>query len=106
MSIDREGHRLLDLRGAEEEAEAQRARTFKDTFKEGAPEIPEAQLVFSPGGGMGVAIRGSKFVCHLPKGYSGPGLELALIDRGRYIVTFPDKPPLLVNPQTGVTSPL
>lgn len=104
--IDRKDARLLDRRFEEEDAAARAEKAFGETYTEGAPPVPGAQLVYSPNAGVGVAIEGAKFVCPLPKNYTGPHLELALIDGGRLIVTHPDLPPLLVDPQQGTTRPL
>lgn len=102
--MDRNDARLLDMRQADETAAAEREAESASRFKPGPP--PDAQLVFNPDKGVGVAVRGARLVCPLPAGYSGPALELALIDGGRLIVTHPDKPPLLIDPQHGTTSPL
>lgn len=104
--MDRKDARLLDRRFEEEEAAARAEQAYAGKFTDGAPPIPGAQLVYSHGAGVGVAIEGAKFVCPLPKNYTGPHLELALIDRGRLIVTHPELPPLLVDPQQGTTRPL
>jgi len=106
MSIDRHDARLLDMRLEEEHDLERRERAFKDGFTEGAPPIPNAQLVYSPAGAIGVAVAGARFVCPLPKQYVGPHVELALIDRDRLIVTHPNHPPLLIDPQRGTTQPL
>ena len=102
--MDRNAARLLDKRFDEEEAAANAELSYKATFREGPP--PNAQLVFNPGYGIGVAVKGARFVCPLPKGYQGQGLALALIDKGRLIVTHPDLPPLVIDPHGGVTTPL
>lgn len=106
MAIDRKDARLLDRRFEEEDAAARAERAFGDKITVGAPPIPGAQLVYSAQAGVGVAIEGAHFVCPLPRNYTGPHLELALIDRGRLIVTHPDLPPLLVDPEQGTTRPL
>lgn len=103
--MDRNDVRLLDMRFEEEDALA-RAQAGAANLIQGAPPIPGAQLVYSPAGPIGVAIEGARFVCALPPNYRGPHLELALIDRGRLIVTHPELPPLLVDPQQGTTRPL
>jgi hypothetical protein len=95
--------RLIEMRFEEEEAdEAAEARHRAATM--GAPPIPEAQLVYSHASQtMGVAVRGARFVCPLPKGYEGPGLELAVIPGERLIVVHPNLPALLIQPETGTT---
>ena len=98
--------RLLDRRFEEEELEARAQASASENLRFGAPDIPNAQLVFSPDSGVGVAVKGEKFVCQLPKGYDGRGLELAVIKGGRYIVTHPNHSPLLIDPQRGTTRPL
>lgn len=104
--MDRKDARLLDMRFEEEEAMQRIEQAADGKLVMGAPKIPGAQLVYSPKGIVGVAIEGAQFVCALPKEYTGPALELALIDRGRLIVTHPDHPPLLIDPQRGTTHPL
>jgi hypothetical protein len=98
--------RLFDRRQEEEDQSAALNREFGERYSMGAPELPEAQLVFSPNGGIGVAIKGARYVCRLPKGYSAQGLEIGLIDGGRYIVKHPNHPPLLLDPQSGGTRSL
>ena len=102
--MNRNESRLLDRRFDDEERAANAERLSRETFREGPP--PDAQLVFNPNSGVGVAVKGAPFVCNLPKGYEGKGLELAVIDRGRLIVTHPDLPALLVDPQRGTTRAL
>lgn len=98
----RRERRLLERRfEAEHEAEAKQ-RLARPSAP--APAIPDAQLVYSPAGKVGVAVRGAQFVCPLPPGYAN--VELALIDGGRLIVVCPTMPPLLINPQTGSAVPL
>jgi hypothetical protein len=104
VSTDRRLARLFERRQADEEQAAQHEAAYAARFKEGPP--PNAQLVFSPDKGVGVAVRGARLVCPLPKGYDGRGLELALIDGDRLIVTHPTRPPLLIDPQLGTTRPL
>jgi hypothetical protein len=71
------------------------------------PSVPDAQLVFDPvSQTMGVAVRHAKFVCRLPKGYGGPGCELAMLEGNKFVVVQPDKATLLINPETGSTRPL
>ena len=68
------------------------------------PKVPQAQLVFNDATQtMGVAVKGGKFVCMLPKGYGGPGCELALLEESKLVVVQPDKPVLLIDPSTGST---
>lgn len=102
--MDRKLARLLDMRQGEENDSAKAEQSFADRFTEGAPELPRAQLVYSPNGPIGVAVEGAKFVCPLPGKYRGPNVSLSLIDRGRYVVTHPDLPPLVINPEAGTTS--
>ena len=74
--------------------------------KYGAPDIPQAQLVYSiEKSRWGVAIKGGKYICQLPREYAGMGLELAMTGEG-IIVIHPDHPPLLINPNNGTTRPL
>lgn len=95
--------RLFEMRQEEEHA-AEEAEARARAMTLGAPAIPDAQLVYNhPTQTMGVAIRGAKFICALPKGYGGPGLELAMIPGNRLIAICPDKPALLIDPQTGTT---
>jgi hypothetical protein len=93
--------RLLDKRFEEEDQSAERNREFGERYTMGAPDLPEAQLVYSPNGGIGVAIKGARFVCALPKGYNARGMELAVIDGGRIVCTHPNHAPLVINPQDG-----
>jgi hypothetical protein len=92
--------RLFDQRletEATNEALENRARFDK-------PAVPDAQILFDPvRQKAGVAIRGAKFICELPEGYGGPGCELAMLEGNRFVVTQPDKSPLLLDPQTGST---
>lgn len=94
--------RLFEMRVAEEfeaeQAEIAAAERVKDV-RFGPP--PEAKLVYSEAG-VGVAVRGARYVCRLPKGYGGPGCELAMVPQG-IIVVQPDKSPLLINPENGTT---
>jgi hypothetical protein len=95
--------RLFEMRLAEEYEAERKEQQAKDPIL-GRPAMPDAQLVFNASTNTaGVAIRGAKFICTLPKGYGGPGCELALIDGGRMIVVQPDHAPLLIDPQTGTT---
>jgi|SRR5580700_4867397 hypothetical protein len=95
--------KLFEMR-LEEEAHDEAAEQKQVALQRGAPPIPEAQLVYNHASGtMGVAVRGAKLICPLPKGYGGPGLELAVIEGERLIAIQPDKPPLLIDPQTGTT---
>jgi hypothetical protein len=99
--------RLLDKR-FEDEHDAARAETaISPHFREGPPPIPDAQIVVNMAKGTtGVAVKGARYVCQLPKGYAGPALELAAIEGNRFIVTHPNHVPLLIDPQTGATRPL
>jgi len=74
----------------------------------GAPEIPKAQLVFTGdrGGGLGVAVQGGKYVCKLPKGYRGEGLELAITENGQLLAIHPEHAPLVIDPSDGSVRPL
>lgn len=104
---DRHDLALFEKRQEQEHVASERRDAFSDRYKVGAPELPEAQVVFNANKGtFGVAVRGAHFVCELPKGYERQGLELALIDGDRYVVTFPGKSALLVEPQTGRVSKL
>lgn len=98
--------RLLDKRFEEEERAARGEREFAENFTEGPPPLPDAQLVFNQAKGtFGVAVRGARYVCELPRGYER-GVELAVIDGQRLIATCPDKKPLLIDHERGVTRPL
>lgn len=95
--------RLFEKR-VEEEFEAEQAEARMKAVTAGAPPLPQAELVYCGASNlMGVAVKGFPFVCQLPKGYSGPGMELAAIEGDRLIVTHPNHPPLLICPQTGTT---
>ena len=95
--------RLFEMRLAEEYEDEQAEQRAKDPTL-GRPAVPDAQLVFNATTNTaGVAVRGAKRICPLPKGYGGPGCELALIDGGRLIVIQPDKSPLLIDPEHGTT---
>jgi hypothetical protein len=100
--ISRRDRRLLEKRFEAEYV----ASEFREKAKPsaGAPALPDAQLVYSPAGKLGVAVKGARFVCELPAGYSN--VELALIDGNRMIVTCPTAPPLLIDPHTGAVRPL
>lgn len=92
--------RLFDLRLAEE-ADKQ---AVEDRARFDRPAVPNAQLVFDPASQtVGVAIRGARRVCPLPKGYGGPHCELAMLPHDRLVVVEPDKPTLLIDPETGTT---
>lgn len=70
----------------------------------GAPDLPQACLVVNnETRKFAVAVRGGKFVCPLPAGYAGPGLELAVINGGQIIAVHPDHPPLVIDPEHGTT---
>jgi hypothetical protein len=95
--------RLFEMRLAEEYA-AEQAETHAREVNLGAPPIPDAQLVFNHATQtIGVAIRGARMICPLPKGYGGPGLELAVIPGNRLVAVQSGKPPLLIDSQTGTT---
>lgn len=96
--------RLFEMRIAEEyEAERDEQKGAARTKDVRFGPVPEAQLVYNATNHTtGVAVRGAKFICPLPKGYGGPGCELAMVPQG-LIVVQPDKSPLLINPQTGTT---
>ena len=95
--------RLFEMR-QEEEDEAERAEAAQRAMTLGAPPLPDAQLVYNHATStMGVAVRGAKLICPLPKGYGGPGLELAMLPGNRLVAMQPDKQPLLIDPQTGTT---
>jgi len=69
--------------------------------------VPNARLVFSEATGLvGVAVKGAARVCPLPRGYGGPGCELALLPGDRIVVIQPDQRPLEIDPRTGTTKPL
>ncbi len=88
----------------EEEAEEQLKEDAQSKMIIGAPPLPQAQLVFNQATQrMGVAVRGAKYVCTLPKEYAGPELSLAVIDGERIIALHPNHPPLLIQPETGTT---
>ncbi|CAJ0778852.1 hypothetical protein LMG7141_00808 [Ralstonia condita] len=95
--------RLFDMRQEQESLE-QLAEDRAKEMTAGPPPVPDAQLVFNQATQtMGVAVRGARRVCPLPKGYSGAGTELAILPGNRLIVISPDKSPLLIDPQTGTT---
>lgn len=95
--------RLFELRLAEE-YEGEQAEASARDLKAGPPPIPDAQIVYNATTHTtGVAVRGAKFICTLPKGYGGPGCELAMIPGNVLIVAQPDMPPLVIDPQTGKT---
>lgn len=95
--------RLFDMRLADELESQAREDRAKDPIT-GRPSIPDAQLVYDAvKHTTGVAVRGAKFICQLPKGYGGAGCELAMIPGDRLIVVQPDKQPLIIDPQTGTT---
>lgn len=100
---DPRARRLFEMRLEEEQAdEESEARQAAMTM--GAPPIPDAQLVYNASShSTGVAIRGARFICPLPKGYGGPGCELAMIPGNKLIVVQPDKPALVIEPRTGTT---
>lgn len=99
--VDPRDRRLFEMRLAEEfEAEQAEARGKFVHF--GPP--PEAQLVYDHvRGKVGVAVRGAQRVCELPSGYGGPGAELGAIHDGLFVLTQPDRSPLLINPHDGTT---
>jgi hypothetical protein len=96
--------RLFEMRLAEEFEEEQAERAAAEKTKDvrfGA--VPEAQLVYNAANHTtGVAVRGAKYICPLPRGYGGPGCELAMVPEG-LIVVQPDKSPLLIDPTNGTT---
>lgn len=95
--------RLFEMRLADEYADEQ-AESRARELNLGAPSIPDAQLVFNNATQtVGVAVRGARMICPLPKGYEGKGLELAMIPGGRLIAICPGQSPLLIDPQTGTT---
>lgn len=95
--------RLFEQRIAEEHADEQRELSGKSVTL-GPP--PEAQLVYDHArGSVGVAIRGARRVVELPKGYGGAGAELGMIDDGMFVLTQPDRSPLMINPHTGIARP-
>ncbi|MGH7195009.1 MAG: hypothetical protein ACREJM_15965 [Candidatus Saccharimonadales bacterium] len=95
--------RLFDMR-LEEEAQSEANEARAKAMTQGAPAIPDAQLVFNEATQtVGVAVRGARLICQLPKGYGGPGLELALMPGDRLIAVQPGMSPLLIDPQTGTT---
>lgn len=93
---------LFDKRLETEHEAERRQREFAGKFQVGAPEMPDAQIVFSTSKGtFGVAVKGARFVCDLPRGYERQGLEIGLIDGGLFVVTFPGKPALVIDPHAG-----
>lgn len=91
---------LFDKRLTEESD--RQAREDRATFER--PAVPDAQIVVDiTNGQAGVAVRGARRVCPLPGGYGGPGCELAMIEGDKLIVIQPDKPCLLIDPETGTT---
>lgn len=95
--------RLFEMRLAEEH-DADRAEQRAKYATVGAPPIPDAQLVYNAmTHTTGVAIRGARRICPLPKGYGGPGCELAMLEGNRFVVVQPDRSPLLIDPDTGTT---
>ena len=99
--------RLFDKLQEQEHERVQQHEAFNDQFTMGAPEIPDAQVVMNLAKGtFGVAVKGARFVCELPKGYSDKGLELAVIPDGRLIAMHPNHPPLVINPDNGTTHQL
>ena len=97
---------LLEMRFAEEQAAEEQEARF-NALTMGAPPVPDAQLVYNhEKGTVGVAVRKAKFICNLPKGYEGKGLELAVMPGNRIIAIHPNHPPLLINPEDGTTRKL
>jgi hypothetical protein len=96
--------RLFEMRVAEEFEEEQAERRAAEKTKDVRfGPVPDAQVVYNAvSHTTGVAVRGAKFICPLPKGYGGPGCELAMVPQG-LIVIQPDKQPLLINPENGTT---
>lgn len=104
---DRRDLALFEKRQEQEHAAQQRRDEFGERFTMGTPELPEAQVVFNAGNGtFGVAVRGAKFVCELPKGYERQGTELALIEGGRLVLTHPSRSALIIDPARGTVSKL
>ncbi len=101
--ISARDRRLFEMRLADEAADQALEDRAKDPIL-GKPAVPDAQLVYNAvKHTTGVAVRGAKFICELPKGYGGPGCELALIPGNKLIVIQPDKQPLVIDPETGTT---
>lgn len=99
---DRRDLQLFENRQEQEHVATERRDDFAERFTMGAPQLPEAQVVFNAAKGVfGVAVQGAPFVCELPKGYEAKGLELGLIDGGLYVATFPGKSALLIDPARG-----
>jgi hypothetical protein len=95
--------RLFEMRLAEEH-DAEHAEQRAKYATAGAPPIPDAQLVYNAATQTtGVAIRGARRICPLPKGYGGPGCELAMIHDNVLIVIQPGLSPLSIDPETGKT---
>lgn len=103
---DRKLARLLDMRQGDEDKAAKAESYFGSNFTEGAPTTPGAQLVYSPAGPIGVAVEGARFVCPLPKNYTGPHVALDRLSEHHYRVTCPGLPPLLIDGQNGTTRAL
>jgi hypothetical protein len=88
----------------EEEEAAEQAEAKHLAVAMGAPPIPQAQLVYNhTNQTVGVAIKGAKMICPLPKGYDGKGLALAVLPGERICVTHPNHSPLLIDPISGTT---
>jgi hypothetical protein len=102
-SVDKTDRRLIEMRLEQEEADETRENSQKAVI-DGAPPIPDAELVFCHATqSTGVAVRGAKRICPLPKGYGGRELSLALIPGDRLIAIQPGRPTLVIDPQTGTT---
>jgi hypothetical protein len=101
--IDNKARKLIEQRFQQEQEDEDREYAQR-TMTMGAPALPDAQLVYNhEKGTVGVAVRKAKFICDLPQGYTGKGLELAVIEGNRLIAIHPDHPPLLINPADGTT---
>ena len=100
LGRSRSDKRLFDLRLAEESDK----QAVEDRARFDRPAVPNAQLVFDVANQtVGVAIKGARRVCPLPKGYGGEHCELAILPGDRLVVVEPDKPTLLIDPETGTT---
>lgn len=87
---------------AEHQALEDEAEALQASRKSNSPV--DAQLVFSPEkGAVGVAVRGARRVCMLPKGYDGRGLELALMNEKVIVAICPGKSPLILDTDNGTT---
>ena len=104
---DRREMQLFENLREQEHVAQERRDDFDSRFTMGAPQLPQAQVVFNAAKGVfGVAVQGAPFVCELPKGYQAQGLELALIEGDRYVATFPGRTALLIDAQRGTVRKL